>query len=161
MRSIPAGSVRMRRDGVSYFNREGYADSTAYKAITNIMREREKERYRTMNQWSGIGTIMKDPKISTTKNGDTYMRLVVNIPRKIDGVCDYISVRLGTRLTESFLGKIAQGDLVGVSGRLQTWVYLPEDGIKRFGYEILAEEINLMNSDPSQLPIPERSGATE
>ena len=89
------------------------------------------------------------------------MRLVINIPRKIDGVCDYISVRLGTRLTESFLGKIAQGDLVGVSGRLQTWVYLPEDGIKRFGYEILAEEINLMNSDPSQLPIPERSGATE
>ena len=137
---------------ISIINTEGYTDSTAFAAINRIIRERSERKDISMNSWHGIGVVSKDPKVDTGRTGEACMRLVLVIPRKTAEQTAYISVRLGSRLTAQYRDKIVRGDSVGVTGRLQTWTYTPEDGIKRFGYEILAEEVNLLKSTSPAAP---------
>lgn len=140
----------MRR-GIGYTNSEGYTDRTAFAAINKIIREKTESEDRKMNRWSGVGEIAKDPKYDTGKNGDQNMRIVLIIPRKKDSMVDYISVRLGSRLAAVYANKIHKGYTVAVSGRLQTWTYTPEDGIKRFGYEILADDVTIIKDESSSI----------
>ena len=103
------------------------------------------------------GRLAADPDRRTTQNGTTVTSFSLAVKRNVKGSdgeygTDWIDfVAWGT--TAEFICKyFQQGQLMAVSGRIQTRVYTDRDGKARKGVEIVAQDVSFCESRKKEEP---------
>jgi single-strand DNA-binding protein len=104
-----------------------------------------------MNKCIFIGNLTKDPELSTTQNGTSYARFTIAVSRRFanaDGerVTDFINCIAWRSQGENLAKYCHKGDKISVVGELQNRSYEDGNGIKRHITEIIADEVEFINT---------------
>lgn len=104
-----------------------------------------------MNKWFGIGNLTKDPELLTTQNGTSYARFTIAVSRRFanaDGEreTDFINCIAWRSQGENLAQYCHKGDKIAVVGALQNRSYEDGNGIKRHITEIIADEVEFINT---------------
>ena len=109
-----------------------------------------------------VGRLGKDPELRTTQSGKsvTSFSLAVQRPRKNQNgeyESDWIDVQAWGTTAEFICKYFQQGQLMAVSGRIQTRVYTDRDGKSRKGVEIVAQDASFCESRKKEEPVKQPS----
>lgn len=104
-----------------------------------------------MNKVILVGNLTKDPELSTTNSGINYCRFTVAVQRRFNNAqgereADFIPVVVWRAQAENCHKYLKKGSKAGVVGTLQTRSYDAQDGSKRYVTEVLADEVEFLNS---------------
>lgn len=104
-----------------------------------------------MNKSILIGNLTKDPEISTTTNGVSVCRFTLAVTRRYansDGErdTDFINIVAWRALADNCHRFLKKGSKVAVVGNIQSRSYDAADGSKRYVTEIVAEEVEFLNT---------------
>lgn len=111
-----------------------------------------------MNKCILIGNLTKDPEISTTSNGVSVCRFTLAVTRRYansDGErdTDFINIVAWRALADNCHRFIKKGSKVAVVGNIQSRSYDAADGSKRYVTEIVAEEVEFLNTRNSDAEV--------
>lgn len=120
-----------------------------------------------INNCTFLGRLVKDPETGKTQSDVSYCRFTIAVDRGYvkDGEerkADFIDC-LAWRGTAEFVGKwFHKGDMIGVTGQLQTGMY-EKDGVKRKTYECVIREASFAGSKADAKPAdqPTQDGVPE
>ncbi len=104
-----------------------------------------------MNKCILIGNLTKDPEISTTSNGVSVCRFTLAVTRRYSNSegerdTDFINIVAWRALADNCHKFIKKGSKVAVVGNIQSRSYDATDGTKRYVTEIVAEEVEFLNT---------------
>ncbi len=104
-----------------------------------------------MNKALLIGRLTRDPELKYTNNNIPVatFTLAINRPFSNQGgekQTDFINIVVWRKQAETAKNYISQGSLVAVEGRIQTRSYDAQDGTKRYITEIVADNIQFLES---------------
>lgn len=110
-----------------------------------------------MNKVILIGNLTKDPEITTTTNGISVVRFTLAISRRFTNAegereADFINIVAWRGLAENAHKFLKKGSKAGVVGSMQTRTYDAADGTKRYVTEVVADEIEFLNSRSGDEP---------
>ncbi len=108
-----------------------------------------------MNRTVIVGRLTRDPDLRYTPNGVAVANFTVAINRPFknqDGEqeADFINCVAWRKQAENLSNYMKKGSQIGVDGRLQSRSYDGQDGKKVFVTEILAEQIQFLESKGQQ-----------
>ncbi|KEH84566.1 single-stranded DNA-binding protein [Clostridium novyi] len=108
-----------------------------------------------MNRVVLIGRPTKDPELQFTPGAGkavTKFILAVNRRYKKDGQpeADFLPVVVWGKIAENTANYVRKGSQIGVSGSIRTRSYEAKDGNKRYVTEIVADEIQFLDSKNSR-----------
>ena len=115
-----------------------------------------------MNKVILIGNLTKDPEFTTTSNGVSLCKFTLAVQRryKAEGQepeTDFIPIIVWRGQAENCNKFLKKGNKAGVVGSIQTRTYDAQDGTKRYVTEVIADEVEFLNSKPtSSDPIREK-----
>lgn len=101
-----------------------------------------------LNSIALSGKVVRDPEVRTTAGGTDLckLRVVSNRSRKVGDEYQEESTFVDVTCFSGLAGlvgrKVRKGDDVAVLGRLSTSEWEAQDGTKRYGFEIVANEID-------------------
>ena len=103
-----------------------------------------------MNKVELVGNLTKDVELTTTPNGEVVARFKIAVQRRYtnqDGVreADFLNCVVWRNQAENLAKYCHKGDKIAVVGEVRTRTY-EVDGEKRFITEILANEIEFVNT---------------
>lgn len=104
-----------------------------------------------MNKCLFIGRLTKDPDSRTTTNGIAVTTFTIAVDRKYkdqsgEKQTDFIPIVTWRGTAENCSRYTAKGSLVAVVGSMQTRSYEAQDGSKRYVTEIVADEVQFLDS---------------
>ena len=120
-----------------------------------------------MNKCILIGNLTKDPEITTTSNGVSVCRFTLAVTRRFansegERDTDFISIVAWRALADNCHKFIKKGSKVAVVGNIQSRSYDATDGTKRYVTEIVAEEVEFLNTrNDSGIPAEKKDEVTE
>ncbi len=107
-----------------------------------------------MNVVALLGRLVADPELRQTPQGIqvTRMRIAVNrayVKHGEERKADFIDV-VAWRNTAEFAAKyFRKGNMIGVSGSIQTRTYTDKEGNNRYAFEVVADNISFAESKSS------------
>ena len=106
-----------------------------------------------MNKVFLIGNLTRDPELSTTSSGVPLCRLSLAVSRRFanaDGTreTDFFNITVWRNDAENCSKYLNKGSKIAVVGSLQNRTY-EVDGVKRYATDIVASEIEFLNSRSS------------
>ena len=109
-----------------------------------------------MNKVLLIGNLTSEPQLRYTANNIPVASFTIAVNRnrtKEDGTkeTDFINIIVWNKRAENVKNYLDKGSKVGISGRLQVRKYQNERGENRYVTEVVAEEIEFLNSKKSGL----------
>lgn len=118
-----------------------------------------------MNKCIFIGNLTRDPELQTTGSGISLCRFSIAVNRNYSNSngereADFINIVTWRGLAENCGKYLSKGRKVCVVGQLQTRTYDDKDGNKRYATEIVAEDVEFINSGANSGDGAERSGYT-
>jgi single-strand DNA-binding protein len=101
-----------------------------------------------MNKFIGIGRLCQDPEVRYTQNGKAVAGFSIAISRGFGDKeqTDFIPIVAWEKLAEICGNNLSKGRRVLVEGRLQFRTYDAQDGSKRRVGEIVAQNIEFLDS---------------
>lgn len=104
-----------------------------------------------MNKAILIGNLARDPELSSTSTGIKKCSFTVAVSRNYsssDGTrqSDFLPVVVWRNHAENCAKYLHKGSKVAVSGSIQTRSYEASDGTKRYVTEIVADDVQFLNS---------------
>ena len=104
-----------------------------------------------MNKAILVGNLTRDPEQRTTGSGISVTSFTVAVQRRFksqDGQqqADFIPVVCWRGLAENVAKYCSKGSKVGVVGTIQTRNYDDANGIRRYVTEVIADEVEFLNS---------------
>ena len=116
-----------------------------------------------MNKCIFIGNLTRDPELQTTGSGISLCRFSIAVNRNYSNSngereADFINIVTWRGLAENCGKYLSKGRKVCVVGQLQTRTYDDKDGNKRYATEIVAEDVEFINSGAKSGDGAERSG---
>ena len=104
-----------------------------------------------MNKVILIGNLTRDPELSTTNSGVNYCKFTLAVQRKYSNEAgeretDFINIVVWRTQAENCHKYLKKGNKAGVVGSLQTRSYDAQDGSKRYVTEVIAEEVEFLNT---------------
>lgn len=107
-----------------------------------------------MNKVILVGNLTKDPELSTTSNGISYCKFSIAVTRRFPNAegtreADFFNIIVWRQQAENCHKYLRKGSKAGVIGSLQTRTYDDKDGNKRYVTEIIADEVEFLNSKSS------------
>ncbi len=104
-----------------------------------------------MNKCMFIGNLTRDPESGTTASGVSYCRFSIAVNRTYSNAngereADFINIVTWRGLADNCSKYLSKGRKVAVCGQLQTRSYDAQDGSKRYSTEIVAEDVEFINS---------------
>ncbi|MBR4002840.1 MAG: single-stranded DNA-binding protein [Clostridia bacterium] len=104
-----------------------------------------------MNKSILIGNLTRDPEFSTTNSGVNYCKFTLAVPRKYSNEAgeretDFINIVVWRTQAENCHKYLKKGNKAGVVGSIQTRSYEAQDGTKRYVTEVVAEEVEFLNT---------------
>ena len=96
------------------------------------------------------GRLTADPELRQTPSGKSVTKITLAVPRKKFGdeeeKTDFISVQLWNKQAEFVARYFGKGSAAFVAGTLQNNNYTDKNGVKRYDFFVLAEEIQFGES---------------
>ncbi|WP_019279248.1 single-stranded DNA-binding protein [Clostridium botulinum] len=104
-----------------------------------------------MNRVVLIGRTTRDPELKFTPGAGkavTTFTLAVNRRYKKDGQqeADFLPIVVWGKIAENTANYVRKGSQIGVSGSIRTRSYETKDGTKRYVTEIVADEVQFLDS---------------
>lgn len=104
-----------------------------------------------LNQVILVGRLVRNPELTITETGRKRSFITLAVSRgykNIDGEyeTDFLDCTLWTGIAENTHEYCKSGDVIGVKGRLQTWMLENEDGTRTKKMEIIAEKVTFLSS---------------
>lgn len=104
-----------------------------------------------MNKLVLIGNLTKDPELSETPSGISVTKFTIAVSRRFpnaDGErdTDFINCVAWRNQAENLTKYCHKGDKVAVIGALQTRSFETSDGTKRYATEVVADDIEFLNT---------------
>ena len=95
-----------------------------------------------LNNWTGMGRLTKDPELRTTQTGKSVVTFTIAVDRDFDrDKTDFISCTAWNKTAEFVSKHFRRGQLVLVSGSLQSRKWADEKGNPRLNWEIQAQGV--------------------
>ena len=115
-----------------------------------------------MNDWKGIGNLVRDPELSYTPNtqmAKCVFTIAVNRPKKNgeDQGADYIRIVAWGKRGETCDKYLSKGSKVGVSGPIRTGSYKDRDGRTVYTTDVWATEVDFIGTYKKEKPAEEQS----
>lgn len=109
-----------------------------------------------MNKVILIGNLTSEPQLKFTTNNTPVASFTIAVNRnhtKEDGTkdIDFINIVVWNKRAENVKNYLDKGSKVGISGRLQVRKYQNERGENRYVTEVVADEVEFLNSKKSGL----------
>lgn len=113
-----------------------------------------------MNKVMLIGNLTKDPEINTTNSGVSVCRFSLAVQRRFANAdngpqADFFNIVVWRGQAENCHKFLKKGSKCCVIGKIQNSSYEAQDGTKRYVTEIIADEVEFLNSrsgDTSDAP---------
>lgn len=104
-----------------------------------------------MNKVVLIGNLTKDIELNTTSSGISVARFTLAVLRKFTNAegekeTDFINIIAWRALAENSSKYLHKGDKAAIVGTLQTRSYEAEDGSKKYITEVVANEVEFVNT---------------
>ena len=104
-----------------------------------------------MNRCTLVGRLTKDPELKFAQGTGTAVvtfTIAVNRRFKKEGQpeADFLQIIQFGKGAEATANYMAKGSLVGVAGAIQTRNYEAKDGTRKYVTEIIADEVNFLES---------------
>ena len=104
-----------------------------------------------MNKVMLIGNLTRDPEINTTNGGVSVCRFSIAVTRRFANAegereADFLNIVVWRNLAETCHKYLKKGSKCAVIGRIQTSSYDAQDGTKRYTTDIVADEVEFLNS---------------
>lgn len=104
-----------------------------------------------LNQVILVGRLVRDPELQLTDSGKKRSSITLAVARSYKNQngeydTDFLDCTLWTGIAENTHEYCKSGDVIGVKGRLQTWMLENEDGTKSKRMEIIAEKVTFLSS---------------
>ena len=104
-----------------------------------------------MNKVILIGNLTRDPELTTTNSGVSVCRFSIAVQRRFSNAdngpqADFFNITVWRGQAENCHKFLKKGSKCGVVGRLQNSSYEASDGTKRYSTDIIAEEVEFLNS---------------
>lgn len=104
-----------------------------------------------LNQVILVGRLVRDPDLKITDTGKKRSFITLAVSRGYKNLngeyeTDFLDCTLWKGIAENTYEYCKSGDVIGVKGRLQTWVLENEDGTKSKKMEIIAERVTFLSS---------------
>jgi len=108
-----------------------------------------------------VGRLTRDPEIKYTPQGTQLAKfgLAVNRVRSKTDQTDFFNITAWQRLAEICGQYLRKGKLVLIEGEIQTRRYETQDGQRRTAWEIIAQNMQMLDRAPSPEYAPERAPA--
>jgi len=118
------------------------------------------------------GRLTADPELKTTQTGVSVCSFSIAVDRKYkqveDRQADFINI-VAWRGTAEFISKyFSKGSMIGIEGSIQTRRYQDKDGNNRTAFEVVANNVQFIESKRSEgsaegnsLPTPENDPLPE
>ena len=110
-----------------------------------------------MNKCELVGRLTKEPELKLTTNQTDYCNFTIAVDRRFKDQngqrqADFINC-VAWKQTATFVQKyFHKGNRIGVVGSIQTRQYEDQQGVKHFITEVLAEEIEFVESQQQTAP---------
>ena len=116
-----------------------------------------------MNKVLLVGNLTKDPELTTTTNGISVCRFSIAVSRRYVGASgeretDFINIVVWRKQAENCKNYINQGSQVAIDGRIQTRNYEDQNGQKRYVTEVVADNVQFLDTKASREQRMENSG---
>lgn len=107
-----------------------------------------------LNQVILVGRLVRNPELQITESGKKRSSITLAVSRGYKNLngeydTDFLDCTLWTGIAENTHEYCKSGDVIGVKGRLQTWMLENEDGTKSKRVEIIAEKVTFLSSSRS------------
>ena len=107
-----------------------------------------------MNRCFLIGNLTRDPELATTNSGVSVCRFPLAVTRNFsyaDGEreADFLNIIVWRGQAENCHKYLKKGSKCAVTGSIQTRSYDAQDGSKRYVTEIVADNVEFLNSKSS------------
>ena len=102
-----------------------------------------------------VGRLVRDPELQLTDTGKKRSFITLAVSRGYKNQngeyeTDFLDCTLWTGIAENTAEYCKSGDVVGVKGRLQTWLLENEDGTRQKRVEIVAEKVTFLSSSKNK-----------
>ncbi len=107
-----------------------------------------------MNKVILIGNLVKDPELATTNSGVSVCRFSLAVQRRFATAdngpqADFLNIVVWRGLAENCHKFLKKGSKCCVTGRIQISSYEASDGTKRYTTDIVADDVEFLNSKSS------------
>lgn len=107
-----------------------------------------------MNKVVLIGRLTKDPELRYTSSNVPCCTFSIAVNRNFtnqngEREADFINVQVWKKMAENCSKYLAKGSQVAIDGRIQTRSYDTQDGSKRYVTEVIAENVQFLDSKNS------------
>lgn len=104
-----------------------------------------------MNKVILVGNLTKDPELATTNSGVSVCRFTLAVSRRYQNAdgereTDFLNVVVWRGQADNCHKYLKKGSKCGVVGTIQTRSYDAQDGTKRYITEVVADEVEFLNS---------------
>ena len=108
-----------------------------------------------MNRVFMIGNLTRDPEVRSTKSGTNVVSFTIAVSRRFSGKdgekeTDFIPVVAWKGLADLCAKYLSKGSKAAVTGSLQVRTYEDNSGNNRYIYEIVADEVEFLNSKKTE-----------
>lgn len=108
-----------------------------------------------MNKVFLIGRLTKDPELRYTNSNIPVSRFTVAVNRTFanqagEREADFINIVVWRKQAENVKSYLKQGSQVAIDGRIQTGSYDGEDGKKRYTTEVVADNVQFLDTKSSR-----------
>ena len=107
-----------------------------------------------MNKCFLIGNLTRDPELATTNSGVSVCRFALAVTRNFSNAegereTDFLNIIVWRGQAENCHKYLKKGSKCAVTGSIQTRSYDTNDGTKRYVTEIVADNVEFLNSKNS------------
>ena len=107
-----------------------------------------------MNRCFLIGNLTRDPELATTDSGVSVCRFSLAVTRNFSNAdgereADFLNIIVWRGQAENCHKYLKKGSKCAVTGSIQTRSYDAQDGSKRYVTEIVADNVEFLNSKSS------------
>lgn len=100
-----------------------------------------------INNVTLIGRLTATPELRQTTTGKTVVSFCIAVERRFDrSTSDFINIVAWNKTAEFVSKYFAKGDLIALTGSIQTRKYEDKDGNKRTVFEVLADDVSFCNT---------------
>ena len=115
-----------------------------------------------MNKVILIGRLVKDPEMRYTQSGKGVCSFTLAVDRRFSKegqqTADFIPIVAWNKLAEICGNNLVKGRRISVEGRMQVRNYDAQDGTKRYVTEVIADEVEFLDSRKDGQSKPEQQG---
>ena len=103
-----------------------------------------------MNTVCLVDRLTADPELKRTQNGLAFTKFTMAVDRQYskdkEQTADFINLQAWRGTAEFICKYFFKGQRIGLTGRIQTGSYTDKDGNKRYTLEVLANDVEFVES---------------